>query len=459
MGHHHHQLLPYIFILCLLAVTATAQVPAASTFRYTLRGQLESKTGEYDATYRPVAINGTHPRSFYTYPFRLCFYNTTPEAAVLAISAGVPNDLSPVRWVWEANRHRPVRENSVLSLGSDGNLALSDADGRVAWQTNTAGKGVSGIQLLPDGNLVLHDTHGRFVWQSFDHPTDTILVGQSLKVNGTNRLVARSSDKDASPGAYSVALDQNGFSAYVDTRSGRLQYGGWQGSDFGAAITFKAVTEYDNETASELVLAVNQYHQPPSPGRRLLQIAPTREENRLVLNKLAYNATYSFFRIGSDGNLRAFTYHDAVSTLRWRESFAFFSDYFVSECQLPSTCGGFGVCDRGMCVACPTPQGLQGWSEGCSPPTAPPCRGGVDKAAVGYYRVVGVEHFLTPFARNGDGGTVMMEECRRKCSGDCKCLGYVFDEEESSCLLVPYWGTLRKTQGYNGTVAYIKYSK
>ncbi|KAL8192485.1 hypothetical protein R6Q57_027670 [Mikania cordata] len=66
-------------------------------------------------------------------------------------------------WVWEANQGKPVRENATLSLGSDGNLILADADGRIAWQTNTANKGVVGLTILSDGNVVLRDSKGNFV--------------------------------------------------------------------------------------------------------------------------------------------------------------------------------------------------------------------------------------------------------------------------------------------------------
>lgn len=94
-----------------------------------------------------------------------------------------------VRRVWEANRGNPVREGAELTLLSDGNLVLSDADGTTAWQTGTANKGVVGLDLLPNGHLVLHDTKGKFVRQSFDFPMDTLLVGQSLRPNAPNMLV------------------------------------------------------------------------------------------------------------------------------------------------------------------------------------------------------------------------------------------------------------------------------
>ncbi|KAF9589195.1 hypothetical protein IFM89_019704 [Coptis chinensis] len=85
------------------------------------------------------------------------------------------------RLVWQANRDKLVGKNSTVAFGRDGNLVLSNAQGNVVWQTNTANKGVVDLKLLANGNLVLLDKMGRFVWQSFDRPTDTILVSQSLR--------------------------------------------------------------------------------------------------------------------------------------------------------------------------------------------------------------------------------------------------------------------------------------
>ena len=73
------------------------------------------------STYRAVDVVGS--------PFQLTFYNTTPNAYKLAIRMGTPRSGSIRRWVWEANRSRPVRENATLTFGADGNLILADADG------------------------------------------------------------------------------------------------------------------------------------------------------------------------------------------------------------------------------------------------------------------------------------------------------------------------------------------
>lgn len=88
---------------------------------------------------------------------------------------------------------------------------LAESNGRVKWQTNTVNKSVTGLRLMPNGNLMLHDKNGRFVWQSFDHPTDTLLTGQSLKTVRANKLVSRKSDADGSDGPYIMVLDKTGF--------------------------------------------------------------------------------------------------------------------------------------------------------------------------------------------------------------------------------------------------------
>ncbi|XVE63389.1 hypothetical protein DITRI_Ditri07aG0016500 [Diplodiscus trichospermus] len=451
-------LLLHFTFLSLFAFAATlAKVPANQTFKFINQGEFGDRIIEYDASYR-VIRNDVY--NFLAIPFRLCFYNTTPNAYVFAIRAGFPNDESLMRWVWDANRNDPVRENATLTFGEDGNFVLADVDGRVVWQTNTANKGVTGIKLLPNGNLVLFDKNGKFIWQSFDYPTDTLLVGQSVRINGRNKLVSRKSDMDGADGPYSMVLDRKGFIMYLNNSGQLLIYGGWPRKNFADIVTFDAVPENDNATAYELVLETThlQAHEgtnsPAGNGRRLLQVRPIEGGGQINLNKLNYNATSSFLRLGSDGNLKAYTYYDKVSYLKWEETFAFFSSYFIRECALPSKCGTFGLCDKGMCVACPSPKGLLGWSESCKPPKVASCGKG---AKIDYYKVVGVEHFLNPYLDDGQG-PMKVEQCREKCTKDCKCLGFIYKEDTNRCLTAPVLGTLIKD--VNATsVGYIKYSK
>ncbi|KAF5780809.1 putative bulb-type lectin domain-containing protein [Helianthus annuus] len=200
------------FLLGSLSIS-DAIVPANETFNYVNEGPLvidpyESIISEYKSTYRPLPP----PLS---YPFRLVFYNITPNAYTLAILMGVSRDQSLMRWVWEANRGKPVRENATFSLGSDGNLILAEANGQIVWQTNTANKGVVGFALLSNSNIVLFDSKGNFVWQSFDYPIDTLLIGQSLRVRGgPYKLVSRQSAANNVDGDYNFIIEPKRLALY-----------------------------------------------------------------------------------------------------------------------------------------------------------------------------------------------------------------------------------------------------
>lgn len=107
-------------------------------------------------------------------------------------------------------------------------------------------------------------------------------------------------------------------------------------------------------------------------------------------------------------------------------------------------------------MACPSPKGLLGWSEGCAPPRLPPCKGG-GAAKIDYYKIIGVENFLNPYLDDGKG-PMKMEECRERCSRDCKCLGFIYKEDTNKCLVTPLLATLIKDENAT-SVGYIKYSK
>ncbi|OVA14811.1 Bulb-type lectin domain [Macleaya cordata] len=446
-------IIPLYFLLSFIffSVVVQSQVPKNNTFQILNQGEFGEYIIEYDASYRIIR---TDEVSFYTYPFRLCFYNTTPNAHIFAIRAGIPNDEDLMRWVWDANRNDPVRENATLTFGRDGNLVLADVDGRIVWQTNTANKGVTGISMQPNGNLVLHDKRGRFIWQSFDYPADTLLVGQSLRNNGRNKLISRTSDVNGRDGPYSIVMDKKGFTMYVNNSGKLLQYGGWGGEGL-LNLTFDAVPEDQSITAYELVLAFTQLQSNPPTSRHLLQSRPVSNSRGIILKKLNYNATYSFLRLESDGNLKIFTYYTNTTYLKWAETYAFFGDD-VRECGLPSKCGSFGFCDKKMCIACPSPKGLLGWSESCKAPTLAACKSGGAATAAKYYKIVGVEHFMSPYDEGE--GPMKVNDCRDKCSKDCKCVGFFYKEESSKCLRVPLLGTLIKDVNASH-VGFIKYLK
>lgn len=136
-------------------------------------------------------------------------------------------------------------------------------------------------------------------------------------------------------------------------------------------------------------------------------------------------------------------------------TFALFSrDGRLSECRLAKRCGPFGLCEDDQCDASPSPKGLLGWSTRRLPPKLPPCNGGRN---VGYYKVVGVEHFLNQQYSEGEG-PMKMVECRDRCRKDCKRVGFSYREEPSKCLTVPVLDTFIKVDN-SWHLAFIKISK
>lgn len=181
---------------------------------------------EYGASYRDVGVIRNH--------FRLCFFNTTPNAFTLVIGMGTRSSDSIIRWVWQANPQTPVHEEASLSFGPEGNLVLSQPDGRVIWQTNTENKCVIGLTMNENGNLVLFDT---------------LLVGQSLTLDGQNKLVSRDN------GSYTLTLepDRLVLSHLISRSNNRtVVYHVIEGR-FIPSTTFYAAK--DQETATQLGLA------------------------------------------------------------------------------------------------------------------------------------------------------------------------------------------------------------
>ncbi|KAF8413746.1 hypothetical protein HHK36_001739 [Tetracentron sinense] len=380
--------LSIFFIFLISSFVAPATVPPSKTFRYVNEGEF----GEYI----------------------------------------VDRSESTMRWVWDANRGNPVHDNATLTFGRDGNLVLADADadGRVAWQTGTANKGVVDLKLLQNGNLVLLDKLRKFVWQSFDYPTDTLLIGQVLLPGGPNKLVSRVSSVDGSAGPYSFVVEQRRLAMYLNSKNSPKPLLYYASDEFGNGQGSLAHFVFQSEPVTDEAYAYEL--------RFMYDMNNSTNSGTYILARPKYNSTYSMLRVDFDGNLRIYTFYDKVDWGAWEVTFNLF-DRDGSEWRLPKRCGSLGVCEDDQCVACPMPQGLLGWSKNCAAPMLSVCKKG---ANVDYYKVVGVEHFMNAYTE-GDG-PMKIAECRERCSKDCGCLGFFYREESSKCLLAPELGTLAK---------------
>ncbi|WCJ20024.1 Curculin-like (mannose-binding) lectin family protein [Euphorbia peplus] len=405
----NHKFLILSLIFSTISILTEASVPPSETFQYINQGEFGEYIVEYDASYRVLDP--------FAQPFQLCFYNTTPNEYTLALRMGTVRSESLMRWVWEANRNNPVHENATLTFSEDGNLILADADGSIAWQTNTADKGVIGFKLLSNGNMVLYDSNGAFVWQSFDSPTDTLLVGQSLKLDGVSQLVSRGSRAENVDGDYTLKIEESTLNLYYKSPNSpkSLIY-----------FSFRDLISV-SEGLKMVTLGAD--------------LSLEYESGSVTLRRAKYNTTLTYLRLEIDGNLRLHTYEDNADWGAWEVTYALFDrNSWESECQLPQRCGQFGLCDQNQCVACPTPKGLKGWSENCEVEKLSSC----EVSEFKYYKIQGVDQFSAKY-NNGDG-VMKIGICRDKCTNDCKCLGYFYNSEESKCWIVYDLNTLTKVE-------------
>ncbi|CAN1191046.1 EP1-like glycoprotein 3 [Linum perenne] len=435
------------FLLCLcfffFPSTPQATVPPSARFSFSNDGDFGDYIVEYGANYRTLSIGST--------PFQLCFYNTTPGQYTLALRMGTVRSEALMRWVWEANRGNPVGENATFSLGENGNLVLANSDGRIAWQSNTADKGVTGFQLLNNGNMVLRNSRGEFVWQSFDSPTDTLLVGQSLRVGAATKLTSRASIEQNQNGPYSFVLEPRDLALYFTganrrTPSRYFSFSGAQQLFIPSGTTLQSTLQ--NATFS---------------SRLRFELGVTNSfGSSTILKNPRFNTTLSYLRLEIDGNIRVYTFiifidSDGFEVQRWEPAITIFSEDDLwaldTKCQLPSRCGEFGVCEDSQCVACPTANGLMGWSKDCKPPAVDVnnCSGGGRKFR--YFELKGIDHFMAKYTR-GDA-PVKKAACEEKCSKDCKCLGYFYQSDSSRCWIAYELKTMSRVANQTH-LAYIK---
>ncbi|CAI0466008.1 unnamed protein product [Linum tenue] len=124
--------------------------------------------------------------------------------------------ISVTTLVWSANRDDPAEIGATVALTLQGQLLLTHSNGTELFIYNGTSAGSAAMQ--DDGNFVLRSSSasGDVVWQSFDFPTDTILLGQTL-VMGQKLFSNANGTADYSTGNYMLELQSDGnvvISAY-----------------------------------------------------------------------------------------------------------------------------------------------------------------------------------------------------------------------------------------------------
>ncbi|KAI6674948.1 hypothetical protein NL676_002854 [Syzygium grande] len=235
------------------------------------------------------------------------------------------------RVVWSANRNNLVKIGATLELTSKGNLVLKDADGTVAWSTNTFGKSVVGLNLTDLGNLVLFDKDNVTVWQSFDEPTDSLVLGQKLR-QGQRLMPSVSETNWTVDGMIMLSMNGSALFAQMETNPPQIyfKYGflAWNTSIEFPYVQFVngSLSWFSDSTLNVSFISVPQ----------------------------ASSAQY--MKLGSDGHLRVYEFARYIG---WNEVADLFT-LSIGFCGYPTACGQYGICSNGQC-SCPASSGWESY--------------------------------------------------------------------------------------------------
>ncbi|OMO77417.1 S-locus glycoprotein [Corchorus olitorius] len=321
-------------------------------------------------------------------------------------------DRTPRRIVWVANREQPVTDSStVLTIGSDGNLKLVDRNQETLWSTNVSiSSNTTAIaELLDDGNFALKDINGTNLWQSFEHPSDTLLLGGSLGFNsktGERRvLTSWKSDNDPSSGSFVLGLDPHHSPPQAYTWiNGSLPF--WRSGPWDKT-KFTGIRDMDSSYSSVFTLNVDD------------------QLGMVYLHAKPYNQSfYGDMFLPSDGYLRIVGEDLNAS---W--------EAIVNPCDIYGTCGPFGVCNPSESPICSCLEGFVpkssdewskgNWTKGCDREIKLLCEANENSSATNRGKADGfwkMERMKLPdFYEFID--TISMP-CQQWCLNNCSCIAY-----------------------------------
>ncbi|OWM78749.1 hypothetical protein CDL15_Pgr002920 [Punica granatum] len=365
------------------------------------------------STVRAVLLRGTfgpkYACGFYcngacdTYLFSIFIVRTNSVSFIVV--PGLP------QVVWSANRDFPVKINSTLELTSRGDLVLKDADGTIAWSTNTSGgkeidelifaltdKSVAGLNLTEAGNLVLFDENNATIWQSFDHPTDSLVPGQRLLI-GQKLTPSVSSRNWTEFGMLSFGFTASGLYGLVGTNPPEVYY----------QFDYIQVTSHDMGYAEymngSLALFVNS------------------ELNKTMV-KIPSAMSAQYMRLGSDGHLRVYEWSQNSGT--WEQVADLLTGY-LGDCGYPTACGSYSICSNGQCSCPVTGSGTVYFQQinsrqpnlGCSEVTPLSCSESQNHSLI---ELQDVNYFIF----NSGLQSTDPESCKLDCEKNCSCKAAIF---------------------------------
>ncbi|XP_019433155.1 PREDICTED: G-type lectin S-receptor-like serine/threonine-protein kinase At5g35370 isoform X2 [Lupinus angustifolius] len=223
--------------------------------------------------------------------------------------------------VWSANRDNPISEFGIMNLTING-IVIVDEDGDVKWSTPPLRSLVDRLVLNEMGNLVLLDQSNVSLWESFQHPTDTIVIGQRLPI-GT-WLSSAASDSDLSAGNYNLTI----------TASDAILQ--WYGQDYWKLSTDTKAYKNSNDMVEYMEINRTGFYLFGHDG---------------VVPVFVVSFPLSDFRIAKLAISGQFVI-SSFSGTDWNREFVGPGD----GCQIPLACGRVGLCnDKSSTPVCSCP--------------------------------------------------------------------------------------------------------
>jgi hypothetical protein len=320
--------------------------------------------------------------------------------------------------VWTAIRDgQPIISDpsATLKLTKDGMLLSG-----IGLITNATGS-VSCAAMRNNGNFVLLGKGSNItVWQSFDHPTDTILGGQSLFAGGQLLSSLNQSDQHSTRSRFHLKMQDDGnLVLYPTNTADALEDAYWSSGTQGygfklhLCLNITGSLRIINDTASsDRVLSLHEESASSAPNN----------------DAIIYRST-----LGYDGIFRLYShaYNESgdfnVSTL-WKAP--------TTLCRVKTFCGFNSYCtfidNKEDCLCLPGTDFVDpsDWSLGCEKNFSDGvCTGGKENEAL-YYTKRLEDIYLgdRPYA---EVPMSTKEECEMSCLEDCYCGAALFFESFS----------------------------
>jgi len=327
------------------------------------------------------------------------FYGMDSHSYILVIALSGPQ--GPI--VWSANPDNPVSQNAILTFTGEGDLLLQDG-GTLIWSTATKNKSVAGMRLDLSGNLVLFDQNSSLVWQSFDHPTDTLVMGQSL-CSGT-KLSAKLSNPKWLSSRFYLSAEGNGLRHYFEPA---------------------AYTQLFHPTATST----------PTTSSACYAFANGSLGFPDKIFSLPSASSLQFMRLESDGHLRLYEMQEQNSPRMLLDVLS----TVVAFCDYPLACGDYGVCNSGQC-SCPSFSTFRFQNErlpgsGCIPLSGISCEHAHDHKLI---PLNNISYFSnSSFSKLAASG-YSEYDCKQSCLMNCSCQVVIFQNDSGTdvghCLLL-----------------------